>query len=212
MSEIKRLSDEYSRCVEEDEEDELRSVIKSIQNKIMSIKKEETKKVAEFCLQRNGRSRTAEIYQEIVSRVPGYEPLLLRITKTTKNPHKKMEAFVQAGIMSLLVGESLPERCKEYKQINERFLRDAEETVRNLKQLEQIPAESVEEVYSSQKFQVYLEGIRVIDKISSRVYEVVRLMETQSPSKFKMNKARTDLNNMFSSLNLQFCLSFPLMQ
>ena len=70
VKEIKRLSDEYSRCVNEDEEEEIRGVIKDIQKKISSIKKEDTVKVALFCLERNGKSLSAEIYQETVSRHP----------------------------------------------------------------------------------------------------------------------------------------------
>lgn len=39
VKEIKRLSDEYSRCVDLDKEEELQVVIKGIQKKIMNLRK-----------------------------------------------------------------------------------------------------------------------------------------------------------------------------
>lgn len=117
VQEIKRLSEVYSKCVDLDEEEVVHTVVKGIQKKIMMLNKEETRLRADLCIERDGRSLTAEIYQEVCSRQPGLSATLLRLRKEIEDPQKRLETFIQVALISLYSNGNILERTSRYKDI-----------------------------------------------------------------------------------------------
>lgn len=66
VEEITQLSENYSKVVEEDEEQEVTSMVKLMQNKIMELKRERTKAIAEECIARSGLSISGELSNKVI--------------------------------------------------------------------------------------------------------------------------------------------------
>ena len=58
-----------------------------------------------------------------------------RIAKSHKNHHKKLEAFIQLGVLSLCSEGSIKTKCQLYTQIIEKLFRDSEDMKSHMSQL-----------------------------------------------------------------------------
>jgi hypothetical protein len=89
VEEITQLSENYSKIVEEDEEQEVASMVKLMQNKILELRRDRTRMIADQCVARNGLSISAELSNKIIDELPEYEEMFKRIIKSIKNPVKR---------------------------------------------------------------------------------------------------------------------------
>jgi len=147
---------------------------------------------------------------KVVEEMPEYEELYKRIIKSIKNPQKRLESFMQLSLLAIIFRNNHHQKCKTYKASIDKTMKDIEGIKEQLNSLLTQDEATLSQVVSSKDFQAKCVNVERIYLACNRLYEVLKILEGASNLKFRLNKLRTDLNNIYTSINCKQSVQIPL--